>query len=93
MNSENCLYLDVRIERDRMCPGGDLKRQDSGEWFRGMAGLENDAGRVEWQGSTGWCRCRAAGVRGMAGLNKMMRGRVLAERTGTVRGGKRRGSR
>ena len=29
----------------------------------------------------------------MAGLNRMMRGRVLAERTGAVRGGKRRGSR
>ena len=29
----------------------------------------------------------------MAGLNRMMRGRVLAERTDAVRGGKRRGSR
>ena len=29
----------------------------------------------------------------MAGLNRMMRGRVLAERTGAVRDGKRRGSR
>ena len=27
----------------------------------------------------------------MAGLNRMMRGRVLVERTGAVRGGKRRG--
>ena len=77
MSSENCLYLDVRIERDRMCPGGDLKRQ----------------GSREWQGSTSWRRCRGAGFRGMAGLNRMMRGRVLAERTDAVRGGKRRGSR
>ena len=62
MSSENCLYLDVRIERDRMCPGGDLKRQGSGEWrrcrtagFRGMMQV--------W--STGAVRrCRLVVVRG-----------------------------
>ena len=56
------------------------------------AGVEEQGSR-EWQGSTSWRRCRGAGFRGMAGLNRMMRGRVLAERTGAVRGGKRRGSR
>ena len=39
MSIENCLYLDVQIDGDRMCPEGDLEGQGSGEWFRGMAGL------------------------------------------------------
>ena len=55
-------------------------------------GVEKQGSR-EWQGSTSWRRCRGAGFRGMAGLNRMMRGRVLAERTGAVRDGKRRGPR
>ena len=62
-------------------------------WAQGNdAGVE-EQGSGEWQGSTSWRRCRGAGFRGMAGLNRMMRGRVLAERTGAVRDGKRRGPR
>ena len=54
-------------------------------WAQGNdAGVEEQGSR-EWQGSTSWRRCRGAGFRGMAGLNRMMRGRVLAERTGAVR--------
>ena len=66
--------------------------QGNGRAQRVGAGVE-EQGSGEWQGSTSRRRCRGAGFRGMAGLNRMMRGRVLAERTDAVRGGKRRGSR
>ena len=71
---------------------GMMRRRWNGRGQGNDAGVEEQGSR-EWQGSTSWRRCRGAGFRGMAGLNRMMRGRVLAERTGAVRDGKRRGSR
>ena len=55
--------------------------QGNGRAQRVGAGVE-EQGSGEWQGSTSWHRCRGAGFRGMAGLNRMIRGRVLAEITG-----------
>ena len=61
------------------------RAQGNGRVQRVGAGVK-EQGSGEWQGSTSWRRCRGAGFRGMAGLNRMMRGRVLAVGSAEARG-------
>ena len=49
MSSENCLYLDVWIDGDKMCPEGDLEGQGSGEWQRCRTAGFNGLAQV-WDG-------------------------------------------
>ena len=59
---------------NRMMRGGGMAGLNELAQVYDGRGQGNDVG-VEWQGSAGWSRCRTAGFREMAGLNKMMRGR------------------